>query len=164
MQCNHGCGVVATTALSLLICTLRSDFEGGRKVVLQTWIFFLVGDPEKKLGLYYKPTAFQVGHPEKNMSLQNHISVTLKISSKGARLKGRPIKIEIKNAHNCIKSKSFYQTKNLFDILTAGKQPGILLTKLCFKISTVWSFSICQQIALLLFQLYKGFANSDTLN
>jgi hypothetical protein len=46
---------------SLLICTLRSDFEGGRKLVLQTriffsgWkevvlqtkIFFLVGKPEQ---------------------------------------------------------------------------------------------------------------------
>ena len=31
---------------SLLISTIRSDFKGGRKVVLQTQIFFLVGDPE----------------------------------------------------------------------------------------------------------------------
>ena len=44
--------------VSLLICTLSSDFEGGRKVVLQTQIFFLVGDPEKKVGLYYKLTFF----------------------------------------------------------------------------------------------------------
>ena len=29
---------------NLLICTLRSDFKGGRKVVLQ---------PEKKVGLYF---------------------------------------------------------------------------------------------------------------
>ena len=43
---------------SLLICALRSDFEGGRKVVLQ---------PEKK-----------------NLSLQNHFSATLKITSKDA--------------------------------------------------------------------------------
>ena len=61
---------------SLLICTLRSDFESGRKVVLKTCIFFwleksgsanldffLVGDPEKKVGLYYKPTFFQVAEP-----------------------------------------------------------------------------------------------------
>ena len=40
---------------SLLICTLRSDFEGGRNVVLQ---------------------------PEKNLSLQNHFSATLNINSK----------------------------------------------------------------------------------
>ena len=31
-------------SVSLLICTLRSDFEGGRKVVLQTWIFCQVGE------------------------------------------------------------------------------------------------------------------------
>ena len=43
---------------SLLICTLRSDFEGGRNVVLQ---------------------------PEKNLSLQNHFSATLKIRLKGWR-------------------------------------------------------------------------------
>jgi hypothetical protein len=67
-------------------------------VVLQTQIFFLVADPEKKVGLYYKPTFFQVGekwfrklrffflvgNPEKNPSLQNHFSVTLKITSNGA--------------------------------------------------------------------------------
>ena len=41
---------------SLLICNHFS-----RKVVLQTQIFFLIGDPEKKVGLYYKPTFFQVG-------------------------------------------------------------------------------------------------------
>ena len=76
----------------LLICTLRSDFDGGRKVVLQTRIFFglekrdsansdffLVGDPEKKVGLFYKPTFFKFAellfcHP------QNHFS--------GCRLKG----------------------------------------------------------------------------
>ena len=33
--------------LSLLICTLRSDFKGGRKMVLQTQIFFLGLQPEK---------------------------------------------------------------------------------------------------------------------
>ena len=57
-------------SFSLLICTLRSDLEGGRKVVLQTRIFFLVGDQEKKVGL-----------------LLNHLfsgSATLKITSKAA--------------------------------------------------------------------------------
>ena len=44
---------------SLLICTVKSDFEGGKKVVLQTRIFFS-GSPTKK----------------KNPSLQNHFSPT----------------------------------------------------------------------------------------
>ena len=39
---------------SLLICTPRNDFEGGRKVILQ---------PGKKVGLYYKPTSFS-GSPK----------------------------------------------------------------------------------------------------
>ena len=48
---------------SLLICTLRSDFEGGRKVVPQNWIFFWVytinspffqlGDPENLMSLFH---------------------------------------------------------------------------------------------------------------
>ena len=50
--------------VSLLIRTLRSDFEGGRKVVLQTRFFrleksgsansdfFLVGDPESRISYY----------------------------------------------------------------------------------------------------------------
>ena len=42
-------------------------FSGRRKVVLQTRIFFLVGDPEKK-----------------NLSLQNHFFATLKITFNGA--------------------------------------------------------------------------------
>ena len=46
----------AKLSVSLLICTLKSDFEGGRKVVLQTRIFFLFGDPEKRC----KPTFFSV--------------------------------------------------------------------------------------------------------
>jgi hypothetical protein len=67
---------MAKYPLSLLICTLRSEFEGARKVVLQTRIFFrleksgfansdffLVGDPEKKVSLYYKSTFFQVAGP-----------------------------------------------------------------------------------------------------
>ena len=61
----------AGLTISLLICTLESDFEGGRKLVLQTWIFFSVGDPEKKVGLYYKPTFFQVAEPL-FCHLQNH--------------------------------------------------------------------------------------------
>ena len=74
---------------NLLIWTLRSVFEGGRKVIPQTRIFFfkleksgsenldyfLVGDPEKKISLYYKPTFFR---------LQNHFPATLKITSKVA--------------------------------------------------------------------------------
>ena len=43
---------------SLLICTLKSDFEGGGKVVLKTRIFILVGATRKKLGLYYKTNFF----------------------------------------------------------------------------------------------------------
>ena len=41
---------------------LKIWFEksGSRKVVLQTRISFLVVDPEKRMGLYYKPTLFQV--------------------------------------------------------------------------------------------------------
>ena len=74
---------------NLLICTLRSDFEGGRKVVPQPWIFFfkleksgsansdyfLVGGPEKKMGLYYKPTFFR---------LQNHFFCHPQNHNKGA--------------------------------------------------------------------------------
>jgi hypothetical protein len=37
--------------------------SGWRKVVLQDRIFFLVGDPEKKVGLYYESTFFQVTEP-----------------------------------------------------------------------------------------------------
>ena len=47
------------TTVSLLICTLRNDFEGGRKLVLQTWIFCLGLPPEKK-----------------NQNLQKHFSPT----------------------------------------------------------------------------------------
>ena len=49
---------------SLLICTLRSDFEGGRKVVL-------VGDPEKKAEFLLRtnrPSFFHGEEPEKNPS------------------------------------------------------------------------------------------------
>jgi hypothetical protein len=42
---------------SLLICTLRSDFEGGRKVVLQTQICFWL-ETQIKVGLYYQPPFF----------------------------------------------------------------------------------------------------------
>ena len=50
--------ILISLTFSLLICTLRSDFEGGRKMLLQTRLFFLVGDPENKVGLYYKTTFF----------------------------------------------------------------------------------------------------------
>jgi hypothetical protein len=70
------CTVLHTYLIKYLICTLRNDFEGDRKVVLQTRIFFLVGDPKKKLGLYYNPRFF--------FRSQNHFSATLKITSKGA--------------------------------------------------------------------------------
>ena len=54
MQCNHGCGVVAATALSLLICDHFS-----RKVVLEKWFcklgfFFQVGEKWFcKLGFFF---------------------------------------------------------------------------------------------------------------
>ena len=35
--------------LSLLICTRRSDFESGRRVVLLTWIFFRGAPTRKKI-------------------------------------------------------------------------------------------------------------------
>ena len=51
----------AKLSVSLLICTLKSDFEGGRKVLLQTLIFFFWLETQKKqLGLYYKPTFFRL--------------------------------------------------------------------------------------------------------
>ena len=52
-------------------------FEGGRKVVLQTRIYFSGWRPPgpKQVGLYCGPTFFR---------LQNHFSATLKITSKGA--------------------------------------------------------------------------------
>ena len=59
----------------LCICTLRSDFEGGRKVVLQPakrWVYII--SPHFSLGL----------QTEKNLSLQNHFSTILKITSKCA--------------------------------------------------------------------------------
>jgi hypothetical protein len=40
--------LMAEYTVSPLICTLRNDFEGGRKVVLQTHIFFLYLQPEEK--------------------------------------------------------------------------------------------------------------------
>ena len=44
-----GWGIRANT-ISLLICTLKSDFEGGRKVVLQIRILFFSGwGPRKKI-------------------------------------------------------------------------------------------------------------------
>ena len=46
---------------SLLICTLRTAFEDGRKVVL-------VEDPEEKLSLYYKLNFSHGGEPEQNPS------------------------------------------------------------------------------------------------
>ena len=69
---------------SLLICTLKSDFEGGGKVVLKTWIFFLVGAPEKNWVYTIKPTFFRFETQIKYPSLQNHFSATLKITSKSA--------------------------------------------------------------------------------
>ena len=96
MQCNHGCGVVAATALSLLICDHFS-----RKVVLEKWFcklgFFFWSttflQPEKRWIYGIKPPFFLVNHfsstrkkirvckttflqPEKNPSLQNHFSRT----------------------------------------------------------------------------------------
>ena len=60
---------------SLLICTLRTAFEDGRKVVL-------VEDPEEKLSLYYKLNFFSRWRT-RTKSEQNHLSDTLKITSKG---------------------------------------------------------------------------------
>ena len=64
---------------SLLICTLRSDFEGGRKVVLQTRIFFWL-ETEKRIWVHtINPTFFRLqNHP------QNHFW--------GCRLKGCNVK------------------------------------------------------------------------
>ena len=59
---------------SLFICTLRSDLEGGRKVVLLTWIFS--GWRPKKRMVYTVKPAFS--------RLQNQLSATLKITSKDA--------------------------------------------------------------------------------
>ena len=67
--------------VSLLICTLRSDFEGGRKVVLKTQIFFMGLQPEKKI-YYCRTTSLQ--SVKKNLSLQIHFFATLKITPKGA--------------------------------------------------------------------------------
>ena len=53
---NHFWMCILFLTISLLICNHFS-----RKVVLQTRIFFLVGEPNKKVGLYYKSTFFQVG-------------------------------------------------------------------------------------------------------
>ena len=54
--------VPCSALLGRCVCTLSSDFfQVGEKWFLQTWNFFLAGDPEKKVGLYYKPTFFQVG-------------------------------------------------------------------------------------------------------
>ena len=50
--------IVRMVVFSLLICTLRNDFEGGRQVVL-------VRDPEKKLSLYYKPFFLTVENQKK---------------------------------------------------------------------------------------------------
>ena len=43
-----GTTISSALAISLLICTLRSDFEGGRKVVLQTRTFFWL-ETQKKI-------------------------------------------------------------------------------------------------------------------
>ena len=48
---------------SLLICILRSDFKGSRKVVLETQILFSGWRPRKNLALYYKQAFFQVAEP-----------------------------------------------------------------------------------------------------
>ena len=78
--------------------THKSDFEGGKKVFLQTQIFFPSWRPRKERWVYpIKPPFFRfdksgssnsdlflVGVPEKNPSLQNHFSATLKTISKGA--------------------------------------------------------------------------------
>jgi len=88
----------------LLICTLRSGFEGGRGVVLQTQIFFWVSNqkkiricrstflqPEKRCVFYGSATTKKskfsqplFSNLKKNLRLQNHFSATLKMSSKGA--------------------------------------------------------------------------------
>ena len=66
--------------VSLLICNLRSDFECGRKVDLQTRIFiFQVGEK-----WFFKLGFFLLETQKKNPSLQNHISATHKITSKVA--------------------------------------------------------------------------------
>ena len=67
-----------------------SDFEGGRKVVLQSekrWVYsikpFILGSPTKKKK---KIRVWRIIflQSEKNPSLKNHFSATLKITSKGA--------------------------------------------------------------------------------
>ena len=64
--------------LSLLICTLRSDFKGGRKVVLQTQIFFQVGEK-----WFCKLRFFSGWRPKKKVQnphffrSQNYFSATL---------------------------------------------------------------------------------------
>ena len=52
VQSNEGS--IVSHVFSHLICTLGSDFEGGKKVVLKIRIFFLVADKEKRWA--YKPT------------------------------------------------------------------------------------------------------------
>ena len=64
----------------LLICSLRNDFEGAIKVVLQSRIFFRLEKSGSAISDF-----FLVGYPEKkNLSLQSHFSATLKITSKVA--------------------------------------------------------------------------------
>ena len=60
--------------ISLLICTLRCDFEGVRKVVLQTRIFFFY-DSNQKIKSGWKKSDWI---PKKYPSLQNHFSPTWK--------------------------------------------------------------------------------------
>ena len=49
--------------IKIILYKSCSDFEGGRKVVLQTRIFFFWLETQKKMGLYYKTTFFQVAEP-----------------------------------------------------------------------------------------------------
>ena len=50
----------------LLICTLRSDFEGGRKVFLQTQIFFWISNQRRKKSKFVITTFLK---PEKKVGL-----------------------------------------------------------------------------------------------
>ena len=81
-----------THSVSLLICTLRNDFEGARKVVLQTRIFFRLeksGSAKSDFFLVGEKWFCKIGffsgwRPKKKPSLQNHFSASFKIISKGA--------------------------------------------------------------------------------
>ena len=108
--------IIAHNTISFLICTLRSVFEGARKVVLQTRIIFLVGDSKKKGWFIPKPHIF-------------HFSATLQITSDGTDQKTKWVKSLSEEALNIYaqinNKKKSHEFSTNFPFANSWPQPWI---------------------------------------